>query len=238
VPIISIRGLHKHYGEGANSVHALRGIDLDVERGEFLSVMGPSGSGKSTLLNMAGMLDAPSSGTIHVLGNPVHELDAKGRTTGRRKALGFVFQSFHLMPRTTALQNVMLPMLFAGVPTHERRQRAARILKKVGLRDRMNHMPSELSGGQKQRVAIARSLALDPPIILADEPTGNLDSTTSREVMELFRELNNQGKTVIQITHDSAMAHHSERIIRFDDGQVVSEFFVPQTIDANEDTDE
>ncbi len=232
--IISVRELHKQYGIGPNAVHALRGVDLDIERGEFVSIMGPSGSGKSTILNMIGMLDAPTSGTIHVLGKPVHGLDATGRTTGRRKALGFVFQSFHLMPRTTALQNVMLPMVFAGIPAMDRRQRAARLLKRVGLGDRLGHMPNELSGGQKQRVAIARALALDPPILLADEPTGNLDSTTSRQVMELFEELNADGKTVVQVTHEAAMAHHGERIVRFADGAVVGEAFVPKPLEEEE----
>ncbi len=218
--IIDVRDVHKRYGHGPNAVHALRGVDLSIEAGEFASIMGPSGSGKSTLLNMIGMLDAPTSGEIFIRNHPVHQMSARGRTTGRRKVLGFIFQAFHLMPRTPAVENVMLPMVFAGIPRHERRYRAERLLADVGLADRMHHVPSELSGGQKQRVAIARALALDPPILLADEPTGNLDSTTSQEIMELFKELNEAGKTVIQVTHDPAMTKYSARTIRFRDGLV------------------
>lgn len=220
VAIIDVRDLHKRYGHGPNAVHALRGVDLQIEAGEFASIMGPSGSGKSTLLNMIGMLDAPTAGEVYISGKPIHKMSAKGRTTGRRKALGFVFQAFHLMPRTSALENVMLPMIFGGVPRNERRYRAERLLAEVDLADRMHHVPSELSGGQKQRVAIARALAMDPPILLADEPTGNLDSETSAEIMQLFKELNEEGKTVIQVTHDPNMAKHGARTIRFIDGLV------------------
>lgn len=227
MPIIQTRDLHKVYGHGPNRVHALRGVDLAIERGEFISIMGPSGSGKSTLLNMIGMLDRPTRGDIQILGNPVASLNAKQQATGRRKALGFVFQSFHLLPRATAQQNVMLPMAFAGIPLADRRLRAMRILESVGLGDRARHRPSELSGGQKQRVAIARALALDPPILLADEPTGNLDSTTSEDIMGLFQELHAAGKTVVQITHDDHMAHFGQRVVKFMDGLVRQEYTVP-----------
>lgn len=225
--VIQTRDLHKVYGHGPNQVHALRGVDLEIQRGEFVSIMGPSGSGKSTLLNMIGMLDTPSRGDIKILGNAVQHLSAKQQATGRRKALGFVFQAFHLLPRATAEQNVMLPMAFAGVPYGERKYRAARILDSVGLGDRARHRPSELSGGQKQRVAIARALALDPPILLADEPTGNLDSVTSEDIMGLFQDLHAEGKTVVQITHDDHMAHFGERVIQFRDGIVGQEYTVP-----------
>lgn len=218
---IQTRKLAKTYGEGETAVHALRGVNLDIQRGEFVSIMGPSGSGKSTLLNMIGLLDAPTRGGIRLMDQNVHSLNANQRALARRKTLGFVFQAFHLLPRASAIHNVMLPMAFAGIPVPKRRPRAQKILEAVGLGDRAGHKPSELSGGQKQRVAIARSLALNPPILLADEPTGNLDTQTSREVMELFQRLNANGRTVIQVTHEPTMAQYSDRTILFEDGRIL-----------------
>lgn len=191
---------------------------MDIRRGEFVSIMGPSGSGKSTLLNMIGLLDTPTGGAIRLMQQDVNNLNKNARAAIRQQTLGFVFQAFHLLPRATAVQNVMLPMALAGVKRSERKTRAEKVLEAVGLGDRMTYQPSELSGGQKQRVALARSLALDPPILLADEPTGNLDSTTSKEIMQLFQRLHKAGKTVVQVTHEQTMANYSQRIIRFEDG--------------------
>lgn len=229
---LQTRRLEKTYGEGPTEVKALRGVNLDINAGEFVSIMGPSGSGKSTLLNMIGLLDAPTRGGIRVMGKTTHRLNANQRAIVRRDTLGFVFQAFHLLPRASAVQNVMLPMAFAGVPLSKRRPRAEKILAAVGLGDRASHKPSELSGGQKQRVAIARALALNPPIILADEPTGNLDSTTSIEVMELFQRLHQSGRTVVQVTHESSMAQYSDRIIRFGDGVIREDAPVARQADA------
>lgn len=215
---IQSRGLTKTYGYGENATPVLKGVMMDIRRGEFVSIMGPSGSGKSTLLNMIGLLDTPTGGGIRLMQRDVHNLNKNERAAIRQQTLGFVFQAFHLLPRATALQNVMLPMALAGVKRSERKTRAERVLEAVGLGDRMTYQPSELSGGQKQRVAIARSLALDPPILLADEPTGNLDSSTSKEIMQLFQRLHKQGKTVVQVTHEPTMAQYGQRIIRFQDG--------------------
>ena len=223
VHAIQARGLSKVYGEGPHAVHALRGVDLDIRRGEFVSIMGPSGSGKSTLLQLLGLLDNPTGGRIRIQGREVTHAGARERALLRRSTIGFVFQAFHLLPRATALQNVTLPLGIAGVPRRERRERAERVLAAVGLADRARHLATEMSGGQKQRVAIALALALDPPILLADEPTGNLDSVTSREIMELFRTLNRRGRTVIQVTHDPAMARHADRILHVRDGVVLRE---------------
>jgi putative ABC transport system ATP-binding protein len=198
----------------------LKGIDLDVARGEFVSVMGPSGSGKSTLLNLVGLLDAPSAGKLHLMGRDVSRLSSAQAALARRDNLGFVFQSFNLMPRLSALQNVMLPLAIAGLPHRQRAARGEALLASVGLADRAKHRPSELSGGQKQRVAIARALALDPPILLADEPTGNLDSRTGQETMQLFQRLNRAGKTIIQVTHDAQVAAYSRRIVHVRDGAI------------------
>ncbi|MGB1698097.1 MAG: ABC transporter ATP-binding protein [Thermoplasmatota archaeon] len=215
---IQTRRLTKTYGAGETEVPVLKGVNLDIKQGEFVSIMGPSGSGKSTLLNMIGLLDTPTGGGIRLLEGDVHKLHKNQRAAVRQESLGFVFQAFHLMPRATALQNVMLPMALAGMRRADRRSKAEQVLEAVGLGDRMKHQPSELSGGQKQRVAIARALALDPPILLADEPTGNLDSTTSRDIMKLFQSLHAEGKTVVQVTHEPTMARYGQRIIRFQDG--------------------
>ncbi len=217
---IQTRGLVKRYGKGEASVLALDGIDLDIRRGEFVSIMGSSGSGKSTLLHLIGLLDAPTKGRVGINGRDTSRMTALDRTMARRRNLGFVFQAFHLLPRATALQNVMLPMALAGVPRGQRKPRAVRALTAVGLQARIGNKPTQLSGGQKQRVAIARSLALDPPIIMADEPTGNLDSRTSMEIMALFCELHERGKTIIQVTHEPAMAHMGERIVTISDGRI------------------
>jgi len=220
---IQTRRLRKQYGQGDTAVHALRGIDLDIRQGEFVSIMGPSGSGKSTLLHLIGLLDAPTAGGIRIMGQDASHLSRNARTMARRQHLGFVFQSFHLMPRSTALQNVMLPMALAGLPMRRRPGRARGALEAVGLGDRMGNRPSQLSGGQKQRVAIARALALDPPIVLADEPTGNLDSKTSEEIMALFGRLHQEGKTIIQVTHDPQMAAHGQRILQVRDGRIANQ---------------
>jgi putative ABC transport system ATP-binding protein len=220
---VQTRQLRKAYRAGDQELEVLRGVDLDIRRGEFVSVMGPSGSGKSTLLNLVGLLDVPTGGAIRVLGTETHTMTPNQRARMRRASIGFVFQSFNLMARLDALHNVMLPMAIAGVPRKVRRQKAAELLDSVGLADRQHHLPSELSGGQKQRVALARALALDPPILLADEPTGNLDSKTSAEVMRLFLRLHSQGRTIIQVTHDEEMAGFGTRTIRFRDGRIESQ---------------
>jgi putative ABC transport system ATP-binding protein len=215
---LECRGLSKRYGKGDIAVDALRNFDLQIGRGDFVSIMGPSGSGKSTLLQLLGLLDAPTTGSIHINGRDASRMSPVERTLARRQHLGFVFQSFHLIPRASAIHNVLLPMALAGVPRRERGARARKALADVGLADRARHQPQELSGGQKQRVAIARALALDPPIIMADEPTGNLDSTTSAEVMQLFSRLHQEGRTIIQVTHEIEMAHYGQRIIHVKDG--------------------
>lgn len=215
------RRLTKTYGKPGNEVHALRSVNLDIPQGQFVSIMGPSGSGKSTLMHLLGLLDAPTSGGIRVMGQVASRLTDKQRTLARRKHMGFIFQAFHLIPRTSALQNVMLPLALGGTPYGRRKEMAETALRSVGLGDRMANKPSELSGGQKQRVAIARALALQPPILLADEPTGNLDSRTTREIMDLFVDLHDQGKTIVQVTHDRDMAAFGERIIVVKDGRIV-----------------
>jgi putative ABC transport system ATP-binding protein len=217
---VQTRALRKAYRAGDQELQVLRGIDLDIRRGEFVSIMGPSGSGKSTLLNLVGLLDVPTAGAIRLLGTETQHMSSNERARMRRQSLGFVFQSFNLLPRLDALHNVLLPMAIAGVPRRTRTEKARALLESVGLGDRATHLPSELSGGQKQRVALARALALDPPILLADEPTGNLDSGTSAEVMQLFAHLHAQGRTVIQVTHDEDMAKFGTRTVRILDGLV------------------
>ncbi len=217
---IQARDLRKRYGQGDAAVDALAGVDIDITRGEFTSIMGPSGSGKSTLLQLIGLLDAPTAGRIRINGEEATHWNNRQRTLARRRNIGFVFQAFHLIPRTSAIQNVLLPMALAGVPRDERIPRARAALQAVDLMDRAKNRPSELSGGQKQRVAIARALALDPPIILADEPTGNLDTHTSRDIMELFSDLHARGKTIIQVTHEPTMARYGQRIIKVEDGRI------------------
>ncbi len=219
---VQTRKLAKSYPSGEGLLPVLLDVDLDIRRGEFVSIMGPSGSGKSTLLNLIGLLDVPTSGAIRLLGTETHRMNGPQRAMMRRKSLGFIFQSFNLMPRLSALHNVMLPLAIAGVPRSQRTRRGRVLLDAVGLGDRAKHRPAQLSGGQKQRVAIARALALDPPILLADEPTGNLDSRTSADIMQLFQHLNRAGKTIIQVTHADEMAAYSTRTIRFRDGRVIA----------------
>jgi putative ABC transport system ATP-binding protein len=223
VEALRTMGLVKVYGEGDAAVPVLHGIDVTIQQGEFVSLMGPSGSGKSTLLHLMGLLDTPTAGSVRLLGKPTNAFSSNERAQARRGSIGFVFQSFHLIPRLDALGNVMLPLALAGVARKDRQARAATILRSVGLGDRLHHTPGELSGGQKQRVAIARALVLDPPILLADEPTGNLDSHTSRDVMALFAQLHRAGKTIVQVKHDLTMAQYGARILEIRDGAIVRE---------------
>lgn len=230
--LVSLRGIHKIYRMGDVEVPALRGIDFAIEPAGFVAVMGSSGSGKSTLMNIVGLLDRPTRGAYFLVGEDVAQLgrDARARTRGR--ALGFVFQGFNLLPRTSAIENVELPMLYQGVPTAERQKRALAALERVGLQARADHTPSQLSGGQQQRVAIARALVTQPQLLLADEPTGNLDSHTSLEVMAIFQELNAQGLTVLLVTHEPDIAQYAKRVVVFKDGLMQSDEPVMQRRDA------
>ncbi|MYE80487.1 MAG: ABC transporter ATP-binding protein [Gammaproteobacteria bacterium] len=224
--------LHKDYIVGNETVRALDGVSVRVERGEFLSVMGPSGSGKSTFMNMVGCLDTPTRGRIVVDGETVSELSRDALAEVRNRKIGFVFQQFHLLGRTSALDNVELPLLYAGVPRPERVVRAEQALERVGLRDRMGHVPAQLSGGQQQRVAIARALVNRPVVLLADEPTGALDSATGVEIMELFQELNEGGITVLVVTHEPEVAGYARRVLRFRDGRVIADERQPARMTA------
>jgi len=227
--IIQIRNLRKEYHMGEVTVQALKGIDLDIRPGEFVAIMGASGSGKSTMLNILGCLDVPTSGEYVLDGAPVGKLKKNDLARLRNDKLGFVFQSYNLLSRTTALENVELPLYYAhGIHARERRERAANALKAVGLGDRMYHMPNQMSGGQQQRVAIARSLINDPVVILADEPTGNLDTRNSFEIMELFQRLNDQGKTIVMVTHEPDIARLAKRNVVFRDGHIQRENPVEQ----------
>jgi len=221
--IIEIEKLHKVYLLGKTQVHALRGIDIIIQSGEYTSIMGPSGSGKSTLMNIIGCLDVPSSGLYRLNEQDVSHLNDNELAKIRNKEIGFVFQTFNLLPRASALHNVELPLIYNGSPASKRKEKAKEALDKVGLADRMSHKPNELSGGQRQRVAIARALVNNPAMILADEPTGNLDTSTGEEIMEIFDLLNEQGNTIILVTHESFIADHSRRIIRLKDGIVEHE---------------
>lgn len=221
--IIETKNLCKSFQVGSEKVQALKGVDLAVQKGEFLSIMGPSGSGKTTLMNIIGCLDTPTSGTYHLNNKLVNELDDDELAMIRNKEIGFVFQSFHLLARNSALSNVLLPLKYAGKKETEAQIMAEEVLKKVGLTNRMNHSPSELSGGQQQRVAIARALVNNPSIIFADEPTGNLDTQIGNDVMNLFKELNEQGQTIILITHEEDIAMQSKRIINIKDGLIESD---------------
>ncbi|HBL32169.1 MAG TPA: macrolide ABC transporter ATP-binding protein [Acidobacteria bacterium] len=221
--LIELRDIQKTYVMGTEQVHALNGVTLDIGRGEYVAIMGSSGSGKSTLMNLLGCLDTPTAGSYLLNGTPVQGLDDTRLAGIRNKEIGFVFQTFNLLARTNALQNVELPLIYAGVSRGERRERARRALERVGLGDRMHHNPNELSGGQRQRVAVARALVNDPSILLADEPTGNLDSATSTEIMALFDELHRQGNTVILVTHEADIAEHAWRRVHLRDGKVLSD---------------
>jgi putative ABC transport system ATP-binding protein len=221
--LIEARQLTKAYAMGAQTVHALRGVSLDIEAGEFVAIMGASGSGKSTLLNILGCLDQPTSGEYHLAGEPVEKMAGDQLASIRNRRIGFVFQHFNLLPRTSALENVELPMVYAGVRASERRERALAALQRVGLGERSHHTPSELSGGQQQRVAIARSLVNRPQLILADEPTGALDSKTSEDIMRLLQDLNTHGITIVLVTHESDIAAWARRKIVFRDGLVIED---------------
>jgi len=221
--IIKTESLKRFFQVGSEKVEALKGIDLSVEKGEFLSIMGPSGSGKTTLMNIIGCLDTPSSGSYYLNNKLVNDLDDDELAFIRNREIGFVFQSFHLLAKNSALNNVLLPLKYAGINHDEAHVLAKNVLDKVGLSDRLNHAPSELSGGQQQRVAIARALVNKPSIIFADEPTGNLDSQTGDDVMNLFKELNSQGQTIILITHEEDIARQSKRIINIKDGLIESD---------------
>ena len=221
--MISITELRKIYRMGEIEVHALDGVDLEVEAGDYLAIMGPSGSGKSTLMNLIGCLDTPTSGIYILNGHAVSGLDDNELAHIRNREIGFVFQTFNLLSRATALANVELPLIYARMPAAKRRQLALEALERVGLGDRVKHQPNELSGGQRQRVAVARALVNRPSILLADEPTGNLDSKTSEEIMALFNELNAAGNTIVLVTHEEGIAAHANRIIRLLDGRVVSD---------------
>ena len=218
--VIVTRNLRREYLMGTERVHALQGVDLTIRRNEFVAIMGPSGSGKSTMMNMIGCLDTPSEGEYWLNGHRVSELDDDALARIRNREIGFVFQTFNLLPRASALANVELPMVYAGVPSKERRERARKMLEQVGLGDRVNHRPNELSGGQRQRVAIARALVNNPSILLADEPTGNLDSVTSQEIMALLETLWEQGQTIIVVTHEAEIAAHARRQVILRDGRV------------------
>ena len=221
--VIKIRGIIRDFPLGQEVVKVLKGIDLDIERGEYVALMGPSGSGKSTLMNLLGCLDTATAGSYELNGNDVSNMSQDELAEIRNKEIGFVFQTFNLLPRTTALDNVALPMIYAGASKAQRIERAEEVLENVGLADRMDHKPSQLSGGQRQRVAVGRALVNNPSIILADEPTGNLDSKTSLEIMNLFDDIHANGNTVIVVTHEEDIAAHAHRIIRLIDGQVASD---------------
>ncbi|MDA0755389.1 MAG: ABC transporter ATP-binding protein [Proteobacteria bacterium] len=221
--IIKTESLKRSFQVGSEKVEALKGINLSVEKGEFLSIMGPSGSGKTTLMNIIGCLDTPTSGSYFLNNKLVNDLDEDNLALIRNREIGFVFQSFHLLAKNSALNNVILPLKYAGIKQDEANRLARNVLDKVGLSDRINHAPSELSGGQQQRVAIARALVNNPSIVFADEPTGNLDSQTGDDVMKLFKELNNQGQTIILITHEEEIAKQTNRIINIKDGLIESD---------------
>jgi len=221
--VIKTLELTKVYEMGSEQVHALRGVDVEIHKGEYVAIMGPSGSGKSTLMNLIGCLDSPTSGKYWLAGRLVSDLDDDELACIRNKEIGFVFQTFNLLPRATALHNVELPLIYNGTPAEERIEKAKKALERVDLMDRMTHKPNELSGGQRQRVAIARALVNSPSIVLGDEPTGNLDSKTGEEIMALFENLHKQGNTIILVTHENDIAQHAHRVIHIRDGKIASD---------------
>ncbi|ENM3949853.1 ABC transporter ATP-binding protein [Vibrio cholerae] len=222
-PLVELQQICKHYTSGQNVVKALDGVDLTIRHGEFLAILGPSGSGKSTLMNVLGCLDKPTAGRYQLDGHPVDSLSTQQLAAIRNQKIGFVFQSFNLLEYASALDNVVLPLVYAGVKAKDRRRRATELLTRVGLADRLDHKPNQLSGGQKQRVAIARALINQPQILLADEPTGALDSKSGAEIEALFNELHREGRTIIVVTHDNELAKRTKRIVTIRDGQVVSD---------------
>jgi putative ABC transport system ATP-binding protein len=221
--VIQLIDLHREYQMGSERIHALRGVSLEIRRNEYVAIMGPSGSGKSTMMNALGCLDTPTSGEYWLNGQEVSRMPDDALARVRNREIGFVFQTFNLLPRATALQNVELPLIYAGVGGKPRRDKARQALERVGLGNRLDHRPNELSGGQRQRVAIARALVTDPSILLADEPTGNLDSSTSLEVMRVFDRLHAQGQTIVVVTHEADIAAHAERIVTLRDGRIASD---------------
>ena len=221
--VIDLKNIIRNFQLGSQTVHVLKGIDLTIKKGEYVALMGPSGSGKSTLMNLLGCLDTPTSGSYMIANRDVSKMNDNQLADVRNKEIGFVFQTFNLIPRQTALQNVALPLVYAGEKKEQRISRAKKVLDEVGLSDRITHKPNQLSGGQRQRVAIARALVNSPSLILADEPTGNLDSSTSNEIMKLFEEIHKNGNTLIIVTHEEEIAQHANRIIRLKDGEIESD---------------